>query len=128
MTDPTPDDLATLARAMGYTVTLDDSGGAGVVRVVIDGGFYGVSSRSAFCPHLDAAQAWEVMAWLIKSGHFHSIGTKNVNTLGDYARVMSRSDPNRFVDKRQMLSLAHDGTAAGIRRAVAEAAIRVAKG
>jgi len=128
MTDPTPDDLATLARAMGYTVTLDDSGGYGVVRVVIDGGFYGVSSRSVFCPHLDAAQAWEVMAWLIKSGHFHSIGTKNVNTLGDYARVMSRNNPDRWVDKRQMLSFAHDGTAAGIRRAVVEAAIRVAKG
>lgn len=127
MTDPTPDDLATLARAMGYSVTLDDSGNAGVVRVLIRKGS-NLRTRAVFCPHLDAAQAWEVMAWLIKSGHFHSIGTKNVNTLGDYARVMSRSDPNRFVDKRQMLSLAHDGTAAGIRRAVVEAAIRVAKG
>ena len=127
MTDPTPDDLATLASAMGYTVTLDDSGNAGVVRVLIRKGS-NLRTRAVFCPHLDAAQAWEVMAWLIKSDNFHSIGPQNVNSLGDYARVMSRNNPDRWVDKRQMLSFAHDGTAAGIRRAVVEAAIRVAKG
>ena len=108
MTDPTPDDLATLASAMGYTVTLDDSGGYGVVRVVIDGGFYGVSSRSVFCPHLDAAQAWEVMAWLAEHRKLPTIAHRHMQVDG--------------------LPYRHDGTAAGIRRAVVEAAIRVAKG
>ena len=120
MTDPTPDDLATLARAMGYTVTLDDSGNAGVVHVVIDGGFYGVSSRSVFCPHLDAAQAWEVMAWLMRRNCIAVHGMPHCIAKGTVCVEGPVDDDGEIAE--------HDGTAAGIRRAVVEAAIRVAKG
>lgn len=127
MTDPTPDDLATLARAMGYTVTLDDSGGYGVVRVVIDGGFYGVSSRSVFCPHLDAAQAWEVMAWLLAQTRQFDDDEGRFFTVTPYNVQRQRWD-DLYGETVICSTVGHDCTAAGIRRAVVEAAIRVAKG
>ena len=132
MTDPTPDDLATLARAMGYTVTLDDSGGYGVVRVMTERTVmptYEIGSgddirrqvvRSVFCPHLDAAQAWEVMAWLMRRNCIAVHGMPHCIAKGTVCVEGPVDDDGEIAE--------HDGTAAGIRRAVVEAAIRVAKG
>lgn len=128
MTDPTPDDLATLARAMGYTVTLDDSGGYGVVRVIYEYQFHGVTLRAAFNPTHDAAQAWEVMAWLMNQKPLHYFdGDERQSwfellSAGIYKMVFCEGE------HIAVQSWMHYGTAAGIRRAVVEAAIRVAKG
>lgn len=119
MTDPATDDLATLARAMGYTVTLDDSGNAGVVRVLIHKGS-NLRTRAVFCPHLDAAQAWEVMAWLMRRNCIAVHGMPHCIAKGTVCVEGPVDDDGEIAE--------HDGTAAGIRRAVVEAAIRVAKG
>lgn len=120
MTDQTPDDLATIARAMGYTVTLDDSGGYGVVRVIYEYQFHGVTLRAAFNPTHDAAQAWEVMAWLMRRNCIAVHGMPHCIAKGTVCVEGPVADDSEITE--------HDGTAAGIRRAVVEAAIRVAKG
>jgi len=117
MKEPTIEQLATLARAMGYTVTLDDSGGYGVVRVI--------ANECIFRPNEDALQAWDVIAWMcsleldvggFKAGTFVSVGPQSVDIeewLAGY--------------RKELESFPHDGTAAGIHRAVVDAAIRVAE-
>ena len=124
MKEPTVEQLATLARAMGYTVMLDDSVGYGVARALASKTI-GFSLGFVFCPHLDAEQAWEVMAWMcsqeldvggFKAGTFVSVGPQSVDIeewLAGY--------------RKERESIPHDGTAAGIRSAVVEAAIRVAE-
>lgn len=121
MTDPSPDDLATLASAMGYTVTMDDSGGYGVTRVLASMQFDdGKGFRCVFCPHLDAGQAWEVMAWLMRRNCIAVHGMPHCIAKGTVCVEGPVDDDGEIAE--------HDGTAAGIRRAVVEAAIRVAKG
>ncbi len=96
----TPDQLATLARAMGYEVEIDATGGYGVVRVVL-------STGGIFRPHDDAAQAWEVLAWLDRVNDCFTLGPGYV--AANFQRVN------------------HDKTAQGLRRAIVEAAVRVAE-
>lgn len=117
MTDPTPDDLATLAREMGHTVTLDDSGGYGVVRLIATSPRGG---QMVFRPHESAAQAWEVMAWLMRSVNCNRYRQGFIEMRPLAIALGQSAEDDTFID--------HDGTAAGIRRAVVEAAIRVAKG
>ena len=118
MTDPTPDDLATIASAMGYTVTLDDSGGYGVVRVIYTDARR--NFRGVFDPNNDSAQAWEVMAWLMRRNCIAVHGMPHCIAKGTVCVEGPVDDDGEIAE--------HDGTAAGIRRAVVEAAIRVAKG
>lgn len=122
MKEPTVEQLATLGRAMGYTVTLDDSGGYGVVRLIATSPRGG---QMVFRPHESAEQSLEVMAWMcsleldvggFKAGTFVSIGPQSVEIeewLAGY--------------RQERESVPHDGTAASIRCAVVDAAIRVAE-
>ncbi len=107
----TPDQLATLARAMGYEVGIDDRAGYGVIRVMVSrpSCHVGTVLTEVFRPHDDAAQAWEVLAWMCKedvtayvtTAAVHYNGTERIN---------------------------HNGTNTDIRRAIVEAAVRVAEG
>lgn len=113
MKEPTVEQLATIARAIGYTVTLDNSGGYGVVRLIATSPRGG---QMVFRPHESAAQAWEVIAWLMAEDPCSRLESDCIffdDGSRDYERLLLRED--------------HDGTAAGIRRAVVDAAIRVAE-
>ena len=93
--------LATLARAMGYEVSIDSHGGYGVVRVVMGSG-------GVFNPMADAAQAWDVLAWLDRVNDCFTLG------VGYVASNMQRVN--------------HNQTPTDLRRAVVTAAVRVAEG
>lgn len=115
----TPDKLATLARAMGYEVEIDATGGYGVERVLLcekATTTYEVGSgepivdyilKTVFRPHDDAAQAWEVLAWLDRVNECFTLGPGYV--AANFQRVN------------------HDKTAQGLRRAIVEAAVWVAE-
>lgn len=120
----TPEQLATLARAMGYEVEIDATGGYGVERVVLIervSAHYEVGGgdppcmttrRTVFRPHEDAAQALDVMAWL-DSNH----GIQIVR--GEF-RVYHGDTGRGYFEN-------HNGTMDSIRRAIVEAAVRVAE-
>ena len=128
----TPQELATLAAAMGFKVRIDETGGYGVTRVLVkrdsinpDTG--GTEQRECvFRPHEDAAQAFEVLAWLMKQHPLHEydgeIRTSWFEVLGRgiYQSVFANGEPTA------VWSTHNDGTAAGIRRAIVAAAVRVA--
>lgn len=120
----TPTQLATLARAMGYDVEIDATGGYGVTRVLLcekTTTTYEVGSsepivdyihKTVFRPHEDAAQALDVMAWL-DSNH----GIQIVR--GEF-RVYHGNTGRGYFEN-------HNGTMDSIRRAIVEAAVRVAE-
>ena len=125
----TPDQLATLARAMGYEVEIDATGGYGVERVIamkqstpakritVDGedAMSYFMSRTVFRPHDDAAQALEVLCWLLAQ--------ERCNTVEDECVRFYPSE-----DDCDSIRVDHNNTPPDIRRAIVEAAVRVAEG
>lgn len=103
---------------MGYEVEIDATGGYGVERVLVmrdginpdTGGTE--QRRTVFRPHEDAAQALDVMAWL-DSNH----GIQIVR--GEF-RVYHGNTGRGYFEN-------HNGTMDSIRRAIVEAAVRVAE-
>ena len=91
-----------LPDAMGYTVTMDDSAGYGVTRMIVSGGDRPLY-KAVWNPRDDSAQCFEVLCWL----------------LGQHA----------IIQNRRVMSLAdfqHTNTPASLRAAIVEAAERVA--
>lgn len=131
----TPTQLATLARAMGYDVEIDATGGYGVTRVLLcekTTTTYEVGSsepivdyihKTVFRPHEDAAQAWEVLAWLMRAANSNAFRHGSVD-LRPLSLVIGISITG---DEGCAIYFDHDGTAAGIRRAIVEAAVMVAE-
>lgn len=95
-----PARLLGLATAMGLAARLDDTGGYGVVRVVLEGG-------GVFNPLEDGGHGWEVLNWLDRVNDCFTLGP------GYVAACFQRVN--------------HNGTPTDLRRAVVEAACRVAK-
>jgi hypothetical protein len=120
----TPDQLATLARAMGYEVEIDATGGYGVTRVLLcekATTTYEVGSgepvrdyirKTVFRPHEDAAQAWEVLCWLLGRIRTH---------------IDHRSVVCWYSNDILLCEYDHNNTPDTIRRAIVEAAVRVAE-
>lgn len=119
----TPTQLATLARAMGYEVALDDTGGYNVKRVLT---FKPCAGNTVFRPHDDAAQAWEVLAWLLsqepKYADKNDICVIEVTSTGVYAMNYGHYGTDGWA----MWFVPHNNTPADLRRAIVEAAARVA--
>ncbi len=110
----TPDKLATLASAMGYEVEIDATGGYGVVRVMLN---KPCANLNVFRPHEDAAQAWEVLAWLLtRDGHNHVSSRE--------ARIAWTNEDGT----REGRGFKHNNTPADTILAIVEAAVRVAEG
>lgn len=118
MKEPTVEQLATLARAMGHTVKLDDSGGYGVVQVLVSETIDSAHSQ-VFRPHESTAQAFEVLAWLMRRNCIAIHGMPHCIAKGTVCVEGPVDDDSEITE--------HDGTAAGIRRAVVDAAISVAE-
>lgn len=126
----TPQERATLAAAMGFKVRIDESSGYDVTRVLVkrdsinpDTG--GTEQRECvFRPDEDAAQAFEVLAWLLAQKPDGTVWSWfAVNQTGVYA---FRADAGGLTT--MLWCKDHDGTASGIRRAIVAAAVRVAEG
>jgi hypothetical protein len=116
MTEITPEQLATMARAMGHEVEIDVSGGYGVHRVlIIPGRANGSSWAQVFNPLADAAQAWEVLCWLLDPCKHNSVNCFYVRVILDGPKG---ADGHEFP---------HNNTPSDLRRAVVTAAIRVAE-
>lgn len=112
-----------LPDAMGYTVTMDDSAGYGVTRMIVSGGDRPLY-KAVWNPRDDSAQCFEVLCWLMKQKCFRSIGCKNVNTM---ERQMTQIDADgRHALRPSIHAIPHDNTPASLRAAIVEAAERVA--
>lgn len=135
----TPTQLATLARAMGYDVEIDATGGYGVTRVLLcekTTTTYEVGSsepivdyihKTVFRPHEDAAQAWEVLCWLLsqepKNADKNDYCVIEVTPTGVYAMNYGHYGTDGWA----MWFVPHNNTPADLRRAIVEAAVRVAE-
>jgi hypothetical protein len=117
----TPTQLATLARAMGYEVEIDDTAGAGVVRVLIrdDSGKCPYPRRTVFRPHDDAAQAWDVLCWLLERSCVSIHMLKQCLAKGHIHVDRAHGEED--------LQIQVNNTPADLRRAIVEAAVRVAE-
>lgn len=105
MTNPNANDLLRLARAVypgrAYEVTTD-------LRYGFNGAYV---SGEKFDPANNSEQFVEVMAWLLGQDSMNQVDWYGVDYLADGFRCIP-----------------HNGTPAGIRAAVVEAAVRVAGG
>ena len=109
----TPEHLLTLLRAMGRTGYLDHSGGYGVVRVIErlnQKTSTGLTFAQVWDPVNSGDQAWEVAAWLLRNAECPAIRRKSIEWVSEDGKVL------------------HNGTQTDLRRAVVEAACRVAEG
>lgn len=120
----TPNHLATLARAMGYEVEIDATGGYGVERVVLN---KPCGNLNVFRPHEDAAQAWEVLCWLLsqepKNADKNDYCVIEVTPTGVYAMNYGHYGTDGWA----MWFVPHNNTPADLRRAIVESAVRVAE-
>ncbi len=99
-----------LPEAMGYTVTMDDSAGYGVTRMIVAGGDRPLY-KAVWNPRDDSAQCFEVLAWLDR---VHRIAPIR----GEF-RVYHDDTGRGYFQP-------HTGTPASLRAAIVEAAERVA--
>ena len=130
----TTQELATLAEAMGFKVRIDTSAGYDVTRVLVkrdsinpDTG--GTEQRECvFRPHEDAAQAFEVLCWLM--ARVPACGDANDECnfeIGKHA-VYAMNYGHYGSDPWVMWSFEHNNTPPDLRRAIVAAAVRVAEG
>lgn len=88
---------------------------------------YDPRDGTQFDPANNSEQAWEVMAWLLSPALSMAHPKQAFFTVTSWNVMRSRVEDD-CMEPVTMFSVAHNGTPAGIRAAVVEAAVRVAGG